>query len=118
MYKLALYVNVHHELTPVHVYPVELLKDTGQYSLDVILVKIATGTDFSIDELIPIYDAFSKVGAGHSAKLRDAIGLRLQKEGRFGLVSDVALDANESDEIDTDSENEFDVMEIDSDASG
>ena len=118
MYKSALYVNVHHELTPVYVCPVDVLDDTGQYSMDVILDKIATGTDFSIDELIPIYDAFSTVGAGHSAQLRGAIGLRLKKEGRFGLVSDVAIDANESVDINTVSEDEFDVMEIDSDASG
>jgi len=69
-----------------------------------ILDKIATGTDFSIDKLIPIYDAFSKVGAGHSAQLRGAIGLRLKKEGRFGLASDVAIDANESVDIGTDSD--------------
>jgi len=68
--------------------------------MEVILDKIATGTDFSVDALVPIYDAFSKVGAGHSAKLRDAIRLRLQKEGLL-----------------IDSENEYDVVEIDSDAS-
>ena len=44
--------------------------------------------------------------------------MRLKKEDRFGLVSDVGPDANESVENDTDSENEFDVIEIDSDASG
>jgi len=84
--------------------------------MEVILDKIATGTDFNMDALVPIYDAFSKVGAGHSAKLRDAIGLRLQKEGLLGLVSDVALDAQESVELATDAENEYDVVEINSDA--
>jgi len=34
------------------------------------------------------------------------------------IAGDVAPDANESVENDTDSENEFDVIEIDSDASG
>jgi len=92
--------------------------------MEVILDKIATGTDFSMDELVPIYKAFSKVGAGHSAKLRDAIGSRLQQEGMFGPVSDVALDAPESVEMEPDSdpesvemepdsENEHDVVEID-----
>jgi len=96
---LLLCVNVDHELTPVHVCPVDKQCDTGQYSLDVILDKIATGTDFGIDALVPIYNAFSKVGEGTSAKLRHAIGLRLQKEGAI------------------DSEHESDVVEIESDAS-
>ena len=113
MYTLLLCVNDDHELTHVHVYPVDPLQDTGQYSMEVILDKIATGTDFSMDELVPIYNAFSKVGAGHSAKLRDAIGLRLQQEGMFGQVNDVALDAPESVEMEPDSENEHDVVEID-----
>ena len=116
MYLLVLYVNVHHELTPVHVYQVEVLDDTGQYSLDEILAKIATGMDFDIDALILIYEAYSNVGEGHSAKLRDAIRLRLMEKGLFGLVTDIALDENESVVIDTDSENESDVIEIDSDA--
>jgi len=113
VYTLLLCVNDDHELTHVHVCPVDPLYDTGQYSMEVILDKIATGTDFSMDELVPIYNAFSKVGAGHSAKLRDAIGLRLQQEGMFGQVNDVALDAPESVEMELDSENEHDVVEID-----
>jgi len=117
MYLLVLYVHGHHELTPVHVYPVELLEDTGQYSLVEILAKIATGMEFDIDKLIPIYEAFANVGEGHSAKLRDAIGLRLMEKGLFGLVADIALDENVPVVIDTDSENESDVSEIDSDAS-
>jgi len=117
VYTLLLCVNDDHELTHVHVCPVDPLHDTGQYSMEVILDKIATGTDFSMDELVPIYKAFSKVGAGHSAKLRDAIGSRLQQEGMFGLVSDVALVAPESVEMEAAFENESDVVEIESDAS-
>jgi len=39
------------------------------------------------------------------------------EKGLFGLVTDIALDKNESVVIDTDSEIESDVIEIDSDAS-
>jgi len=85
--------------------------------MEVILDKIATGTDFDMDELVTIYKAFCKVGAGHSAKLRDAIGSRLQKEDMFGLVSDVPIDASESVEMEAAFENESDVVEIESDAS-
>jgi len=113
VYNLLLCVNDDHELTHVHVSPVDPLYDTGQYSMEVILEKIATGTDFSMVELIPIYKAFSQVGAGHSAQLRDAIGSRLQQEDMFGLVSDVALVAPESVEMEPDSENEHDVVDID-----
>ena len=56
------------------------------------------------------------MGAGTSAKLREAIRLRLKENGSLALVTDIALDENESVVIDTDSENESDVIEIDSDA--
>ena len=113
MYNLLRCVNDDHELTHVHVSPVDPLYDTGQYSMEVILDKIANGTDFSMDELVPIYKAFAKVGAGHSAQLRIAIGARLMQEGKFGQVSDVALVAPESVEMEPDSENEHDVVDID-----
>jgi len=76
--------------------------------MEVILDKIANGTDFSMEELVPIYEAFSKVGAGHSAQLRIAIGARLQQEDKLG-----PLVAPESVEMEPDSENEHDVVDID-----
>ena len=113
MYTLLRCVNDDHEMTHVYVSPVDPLYDTGQYSMEVILDTIATGTDFSVDKLVPIYKAFAKVGAGHSAQLRGAIGARLMKEGKFGQVSEVALVAPESVEMELDSENEHDVVDID-----
>jgi len=81
MCQLVLYVNVHHELTTLHVYPVDRLNDTGNYNLHEILAKIETGTDFDVEALLPIYKAYcdADVGDGTSAQLRDAIGLRLKK---------------------------------------
>jgi len=117
VYALLLCVNDDHDLTHVHVSAVDPLYDTGPYSMEVILDTIATGTDFIVDELVPIYKAFAKVGAGHSAQLRGAIGKRLMKEGKFGQVSEVALVAPESLEMELemepDSENEHDVVDID-----
>jgi len=81
--------------------------------MEVILDTIENGTDFILEELVPIYKAFAKVGAGHSAQLRGAIGARLMKEGKFGQVSEVALVAPESLEMEPDSENEHDVVDID-----
>jgi len=82
--------------------------------MEVILDKIANGSDLSMDALVPIYEAFAKVGAGHSSQLKIAIGARLMKEGKFGQVSDAALVAPESVEMEPDSENEHDEMEPDS----
>ena len=113
MYALLQCVNDDHDLTHVHVSAVDPLYDTGPYSMEVILDTIATGTDFIMEELVPIYKAFAKVGAGHSAQLRGAIGARLMKEGKFGQVSEVALVAPESLEMEPDSENEHDVVDID-----
>jgi len=91
-----LYVNgnVHHELTTLHVYPVDRLNDTGNYTLDVILAKIETGTDFDVEALLPIYEAYcvADVGDGTSAQLRDAIGLRLKKAEKEPVVIDLDTD--------------------------
>ena len=77
--------------------------------MEVILDKIANGTDFGMDELVTICEAFSKVGeGGHSAQLRIAIGTRLQQEDKLG-----PLVAPESVEMEPDSENEHDVVDID-----
>jgi len=46
------------------------------------------------------------VGAGTSAKLREAIRLRLKENGSLALVTDIALDENESVVIDTDSDDD------------
>jgi len=90
MYQLVMFMNVHHELTTLYVYTVDRLNDTGAHTLDEILAKIETGTDFAVKELIPIYDAYcvADVGDGTSAKLRDAIGLRLEKAQKEPVVID------------------------------
>jgi len=78
----------------MHECPVDGLNDTGAHSLAEILVKIETGTDFDTKALVPIYEAYSaaKLGAGTSAKLRDAIGLRLEKAQLAPVVIDLDSD--------------------------
>ena len=88
LYQLVLYANVHHELTTLFVFPVTMLDDTGQHTLDEIIAKIATGTDFEVAELIPIYESYTanNVSEGDSAsKLRDAIRKRLQEKDLYDL---------------------------------
>jgi len=83
-----------------------MLDDTGQHTLDEIIAKIATGTDFEVAELIPIYESYTanNVSEGDSAsKLRDAIRKRLLEKDLYDLVTDVALDENESVVSDSDS---------------
>jgi len=107
LYQLVLYANVHHELTTLHVYPVALLDVTGQHTLEQIIAKIATDMDFQVTALIPIYESYyaADVAAGHSAsKLRDAIRSRLIEKQLFDVVTDIALDENESVVIDSDSD--------------
>jgi len=91
-YQLVLCVNVHRELTTLHECPVDGLNDadTGAHSMEEVLAKIETGTDFDVEALLPIYEAYcaAKVGDGTSAKLRDAIGLRLGKAKVEPIVID------------------------------
>jgi len=91
---LVLYVNVHRELTTLHECPVDGRHDTGAHSLDEILAKIETGTDFDVEALIPIYKAYCDTGLedGTSKTLRDAIGLRLEKAGLEPVVIDLDSD--------------------------
>jgi len=75
--------------------------------VDQIIVKIATGMDFDVAALIPIYEFYTAadVSEGHSAsKLRDSIRSRLIENQLFHLVTDVTLDENESVVIDSDSD--------------
>ena len=95
-YQLVLCVNVHRELTTLHECPVDGLNDadTGAHSMEEVLAKIETGTDFDVEALLPIYEAYcaAKVGDGTSATLRDAIGLRLGKAKLEPVVIDLDTD--------------------------
>jgi len=107
LYQLVLYLNVHHELTTLNVYSVSQLDDTGKYRLEEIIEVIATGMDLEVSDLIPIYESYNAVvlAAGRSAsKLRDAIRSRLTQDELYALVTDVALDENETILIDSDSD--------------
>ena len=73
------------------------MTDTGKYKVDDIIQKVATGTLYDPNMLVPIYDAYkaSNAQAGCTAsRLRDAIHSRLTRENLIGLVAADTLDEN------------------------
>ena len=94
-----MYRNAHHGLTTVSMHSVSQVDDTGKHRLPEMIEAIATRTDFEVRSLVPIYQSYNAVDlrAEYSAsKVRDAILARLTKDGLCALITDVALDENES----------------------
>jgi len=80
-------------------YSVSKVDDTGKHRLPKMIEAIATRTDFEVSSLVPIYQSYNAVDLRaecSASKLRDAILARLTKDGLCALITDVALDENES----------------------
>ena len=100
-----MYLNARHELTTINMYSVSKQDDTGKYRLEEIIEEIATGMDFEVSALIPIYESYNAVTLSEdcsAGKLRDAIRSRLTQDKLFALVTDVTLDENAPVWIDSD----------------
>jgi len=73
------------------------MTDTGKYQVDDIIPKVATGTGYDPNKLVPIYDTYkaSRLHEGCTAsKLRDAIHSRLTRDNLIGKVAAATLDEN------------------------
>ena len=111
MYHLVMYRNAHHGLTTVNMHSVSQVDDTGKHRLPEMIEAIATRTDFEVRSLVPIYQSYNAVTLRadcSAAQLRDAIRARptkdLTKVELCALITDVALDENESISTDSDSD--------------
>jgi len=65
------------------------MTDTGKYQVDDIIQKVATGTRYDPNMLVPIYDAYKASGLEEgctASRLRDAIYSRLTRDNLNGLV--------------------------------
>ena len=107
MSQLLMCLHVHHQLLTVDVCSVCKRTDTGKYKLDDMIEKIATGTLYDPNDLIPIYDAYNAaehpLEEGCSAwRLRGAIHSRLTRDDLDGKVADVTLDENAPISLDSD----------------
>ena len=91
------WLHVHNQELTVDVGSVNKKTDTGKYQVGDIIQKVATGTSYDANMLVPIYDAYkaSVLSVGCTASiLRDAIHSRLTRDNLIGQVAAVTLDEN------------------------
>ena len=92
--------NAHCELMMINMYSVKKVDDTGKCRLSELIAAIETRTDLDIRSLVPIFRSYQAIDLDatcSAAQLRDAIGVRLEKDLPFEELQAQLCDDSASD---------------------